>query len=201
MLHPFIPFATEKLWNAFGYEDKLIGRSDWPVASHLGDGEQAKSEMGYLQNIIRAMRNLRAEVKLPPQKMAPLMSLRLRDAPKKSLLEDNRDLVTLMARVDEVKLGAPGAPKPPKSIATVTTDWELLFPVGGLMDVEREIARFQDELDKLELEMKRVRGKLENKNFIAKAPPEVVEKERAALEEGLARKGRIEENLEGLRQS
>ena len=200
LLHPFIPFVTEELWRAFAYGDGLIGRAEWPAASGKS-WEAAKPEMEYLQEIIRAIRNLRAEVKLPPQKMAPFMSLRLKDTSKTSLVDDNRDLVTLIAKVEKIELASLGDAKPPKSIATVTDGWELLFPVGSLMDVEREIERFQDELGKLESEMKRIRGKLENKNFVDKAPPEVVEKERAAMEQGLARRRRIEENLEGLRQS
>jgi valyl-tRNA synthetase len=155
--------------------------------------------MEYLQGVIRAMRNLRAEIKLPPQKMTPSMSLRPKEEDKAALVGDNRDMVTLMAKVENVELGAFGSPKPRLSIATVTGDWELFFPVGDLMDVEREITRLRDELDKLEAEMKRVRGKLDNENFIRKAPQEVVEKERAALEQGESRKQRIRENIDGLR--
>jgi valyl-tRNA synthetase len=200
LLHPFIPFVTEELWSAFAYGGEIIGRAEWPSPARREDARQAKSGMEYLQNIIRAMRNLRAEIKLPPQKAAPLMCLRLKDQSKAGLLSDNHDLVTLMAKVGRVESGALGDPRPPKSIATVTDEWELLFPVGSLMDVEREISRLRDELGKLDTEMSRIRGKLENKNFIAKAPPEVVEKERAAMEQGEARKRRIEENIAGLGQ-
>ena len=200
LLHPFIPFVTEELWSAFAYGGEIIGRSEWPASASREDSAAAKSGMEYLQNIIRAMRNLRAEIKLPPQKAAPLMYLRPKDQSKAGLLRDNHDLVKLMAKVERVEPGSLGDARPPKSIATVTDDWELLFPVGSLMDVEREISRLRDELGKLDAEMNRMRGKLENKNFIAKAPPEVVEKERAALEQGEARRRRIEENIAGLGQ-
>jgi valyl-tRNA synthetase len=199
LLHPIIPFVTEELWDAFAFGGGIIGRGEWPVAEIYPGAATAESNMAFLQNIVRAIRNLRAEVKLPPQKAAPLMSLRLKDQGKTAIVSENDDMIRLLARVDEVELSAFGAPKPAKSIATVTGDWELFFPVGGLMDVGREITRFEDELKKLDAEMKRVAGKLGNENFIAKAPAEVVEKEKTALAEGEAKKRRIEENLEGLR--
>ncbi|MDR3164785.1 MAG: valine--tRNA ligase [Synergistaceae bacterium] len=199
LLHPIIPFVTEELWDAFAFGGGIIGRGEWPVAKSYPGAETVEYDMAFLQNIVRAIRNLRAEVKLPPQKTAPLMSLRLKDQAKTALISENSDMIKMLAKVDELELSALGAPKPAKSIATVTGDWELFFPVGSLMDVGREITRFEDELKKLDAEMKKVAGKLGNENFIAKAPPEVVEKERAALAEGEARKRRIEENLEGLR--
>jgi valyl-tRNA synthetase len=199
LLHPIIPFVTEELWEAFAFGGGLIGRGAWPEAKNYAGTKNAESDMAFLQNIVRAIRNLRAEVKLPPQKAAPLVSLRLKDQTKTALVGENGDMIRLLARVDEIELSAFGAPKPAKSIATVTGDWELFFPVGSLMDVGREITRFEDELKKLDTEMKRIAGKLGNENFIRRAPAEVVEKERTALAEGEARKRRIEENLEGLR--
>jgi valyl-tRNA synthetase len=196
LLHPIIPFVTEELWRAFAYGDGTIGRSEWPAPARADDS--AKSGMEYVQNIVRAMRNLRAEVKLPPQKMAPLMSLGLKDESRASLVNENGDMIKLTAKAESVELRPYGSPRPPKSIATVTDEWELFFPVGDLMDVGREIARLRNELDSLIADMDRVRGKLGNKNFIERAPAEVVEKERAAMAAGEARKRRIEENLESL---
>jgi valyl-tRNA synthetase len=199
LLHPIIPFVTEELWRAFGYGGMIIGRSEWPVAAAAEGYDGAKSGMEYIRNIVRAMRNLRAEVKLPPQKMAPVMALGLKDESKTSLVNENGDMIKLMAKVESVELRPYGSPRLPKSIASVTGEWELFFPVGNLMDVDREITRLRAELDKLTAEMDRIRGKLENKSFIERAPAEVVEKERAAMAEGEAQKRRIEENLEGLR--
>jgi valyl-tRNA synthetase len=199
LLHPIIPFVTEELWDAFAFGEKIIGRDTWPVAKSYAGAESAVSDMAFLQNIARAIRNLRAEVKLPPQKTASSVSLRLKDEAKTAVVRENDDMIRLLAKVDEIELSPFGAPKPAKSIATVTSEWELFFPVGGMMDIGREIARFEEELKRLDIDMKRVAGKLENENFIQRAPAEVVEKEKNALAEGEARKCRIQENLEGLR--
>jgi valyl-tRNA synthetase len=199
LLHPIIPFTTEELWDAFAYEENIIGRSAWPVGIEIESSLEVKSDMDCLQTIIRAMRNLRAEIKMPPQKAAPVMSLRFKDESRRSLVKENEDLITLTSKVEKVALDVYGSSKPPKSISSVTGEWELFFPVGELLDVDREIARLQDELDKLDAEIKRINGKLENKNFIERAPAEVVEKERASMEEFRNRKSRVSGNIDGLR--
>ncbi|MDR1916315.1 MAG: class I tRNA ligase family protein, partial [Synergistaceae bacterium] len=198
LLHPIIPFVTEELWSAFGYGDKIIGRSSWPKPRTIPNAEGYKGDMNYLQTIIRAMRNLRAEIKMPPQQTAPLMSLRLKDERRTSLVSENLDMLTLMARVEKIDLKTYGEPKPPKSLSYLTGEWDLFMPVGDLLDVDREIARLENEFEKLETEMRRIMSKLENKHFIERAPAEVVEKDRSTLADCESRKRRIEENIAGL---
>ncbi len=198
LLHPFIPFATEELWAAFGYGDGIIGREAWPRMFDVEGAGGAKSGMEFLQVLIRAMRNLRAEVKMPPQQTAPRMVLRLKDSAHSELVESNEDLLKLLTRVENIELIAAHDAKPAHSLASVTGDWELFFPVGDLLDVEKEVARLKNELDKLEKEIAKTEGKLANKNFVDRAPQEVVEKEKAALEDARSGKRRIEENIAGL---
>lgn len=198
LLHPFIPFATEELWCAFEYGDALIGRAEWPKALEVRGAEEAKSGMEFLRVLVRSMRNLRVEVKMPPQQTAPRMDLRLKDPSLCELVRANEDLIKILTRVEHIGLLSPGDAKPPHSLAAVTGDWELFFPVGELLDVEKEIARLKGELAKLEKEIAKTEGKLANPNFVDRAPGEVVEKEKAALEEARSGKRRIEENIAGL---
>ncbi len=201
LMHPIIPFATEELWAAFGYGEggEIIGRSGWPVPCPLADGEAAKNAMELVQTVVRAMRNLRAEIKLPPQQSAPRMELRLKDAADRSVVSDNADLIRLLTRIEHIELLSQEAAKPAKSLSFVTGGWELFFPVGELLDVEKEIARLEAERAKLDAEIAKTQGKLANKNFVDRAPAEVVEKERDALADARARRERIEENIAGLR--
>ncbi|MDR3321423.1 MAG: valine--tRNA ligase [Synergistaceae bacterium] len=198
LLHPVIPFTTEELWSAFGYSDALIGRSRWPVSGDVDGGSKAEEEIGCLQAIVRAMRNLRAEVKIPPQQSVPRMCLRLKDESRAALVEDNSDLASLLTKVEKIEMLGSGAPKPARCLSFVTGDWELFFPVGDLLDVAKELSRLRGELSKLDKETDRVRGKLSNPNFLDRAPAEVVEKERDALAESESRMRRIEENISGL---
>jgi valyl-tRNA synthetase len=200
LLHPIIPFTTEELWSAFGYGEGIIGRTEWPKPADVSDASDTARDMEFLQSIVRAMRNLRAEVKLPPQRQVPKMCLRLKDSSSANagLISQNADLISLLSKVEEIEPLKPDAEKPHRSLSTVTGEWELFFPVGDLLDVEKEIKRLGSELEKLDKETDRTRAKLANPNFIDKAPAEVVEKERAALEAAESRKVRMKENIASL---
>ena len=199
LMHPIIPFTTEELWSAFGYSQEIIGRAPWPTPMERQGIGEVKADMELLQEIIRAMRNLRAEIKMPPQQTAPVMSIRLKNSGKQPLLEENADMLRLLARVDKIDLLEANAAKPEKSISFVAGEWELFFPVGALLDVEKEVARLQAEAQKLDREIVKIETKLANKNFTDRAPAEVVEKERAALEDAGTQKKRLEENIAGLK--
>ncbi|MDR0649065.1 MAG: valine--tRNA ligase [Synergistaceae bacterium] len=200
LLHPIIPFATEELWSAFGFGQGIIGRSEWPKPRAAEDAPGILSDMDFLQALVRAMRNLRAEAKLPPQKLVPKMCLRLKDGSgdRAAVVSGNADLVSLLTKVEKTELLEHSAAKPPQCLSTVTGELELFFPVGELLDVEKEIKRLGAELEKLEKETARIRGKLSNANFIDRAPAEVVEKERSALDAAESQKKRIEENIASL---
>lgn len=196
LLHPIIPFTTEELWAAFGYGKGIIGREAWPTPSEVPGAEEAKRTMESLQAIVRAMRNLRAEIKMPPQQMAPEMCLRFKTATE--VLHGNEALVGMLAKVEKIVILSPEVEKPRRSLSIVTGDWELYFPVGDLLDVDKEVSRLRGELAKLERETAKIEGKLSNKNFVDRAPAEVVEKERNALSDAVSQKGRIEENIASL---
>jgi valyl-tRNA synthetase len=200
LLHPIIPFATEELWSAFGYGLTIIGRSEWPKPSLSGTDEETAGGMDFIQTLVRAMRNLRAEAKLPPQRQVPRMFLRLKDESGKAaaFAGENSDLIGLLTKVEKTELLGRDDAKPRQSLSSVTGEWELFFPVGDLLDVEKEIKRLRGELDKLEKDTERTRSKLSNPNFIGKAPADVVEKEREALSAAESRKKRIGENIAGL---
>lgn len=199
LLHPIIPFTTEELWSAFGYSHELIGRSEWPSAQRPALSDAALSDMALIQSIVRAMRSLRAEIKLPPQKNAPKMYLKLRSQSDSEVLSKNDDVIRLLAKVGSIEQLDQDAPKPAKSISFITPEWELYFPVGELLDTEKEIMRLRDELVKTEKEAQKIAAKLANKNFIERAPADVVEKERTAYESANAHAARLKDNIDGLR--
>lgn len=199
LMHPIIPFATEELWHAFAFSDDIIGKSEWPKAQRPAGADDALAEMELTQNVIRAMRNLRAEVKLPPQQSVPLMKLKLKHAAHGDALARSLDLVRLMTKVEKTEIVDESAPKPEKSVSYITADWELYFPIGDLLDVEKEIVRLNGDLAKLEKESARIAGKLNNANFISRAPQEVVEKDKETLATLNSQIARLKENIEGLK--
>lgn len=199
LLHPIVPFVTEELWQAFPFGGGCIEKQAWPVSKRESD-PQVQIKMDFLQQRVRDMRNLRVEAGLSPQKRAPKMCLILQNEALRDGIEENRDLIQMITRVEVLELPAVGGAKPPKSLATVFDGGELVFPVGDLLDVEKEVLRLRNELVKITKDIEKSERKLENADFLSRAPEEIVEKERAAVRDGLSRQMRIEANIKSLNQ-
>jgi valyl-tRNA synthetase len=122
----------------------------------------------------------------------------LKSASKAEVVVDNADLISLLTKVERLDILPLDAEKPSRCLTFVTGEWELFFPVGELLDADKEVARLRGELEKLDKDIERARLKLSNENFVGRAPADVVQKEREALLEAESRRKRIEENIAGL---
>jgi len=198
LLHPFIPFVTEELWSAFGFSTKLIEESSWPAQRNEWKFAGAVDTISDLQDLVRRIRNLRAEVNLPPQKIIPEVVLQTDDSSYINMISDNCDLVSLLTKVESIRICSTSEPKPPKSITSVLPQGELSLEVGGLLDVANEISRLTSELEQVQANLSRSRKKLDNADFIRKAPTDVVEQEKERLGESQERERRILDNLKSL---
>lgn len=199
MLHPFIPFVTEELWNLFGFGAGSVENADWPAArSHFDEGEES-GKMSYFQEIVRSFRNLRAEAGFPPQKKLPQGLLFMTDPKAQAVAERNSDLLSVLTNTETFRFLDSGGDKPPKALTSVLPFGEIFLPVGDVIDVAAEIRRLQQEMNKSEKAAEKCRKKLENGKFLQNAPQEVVEKEKSRLKEHEKKIRNIERNLEGLR--
>lgn len=201
LLHPFIPFITEELWASFSFTDGLMENEDWPEADDLLIDSSIESSMYSLQDVIRNIRNLRAEAHLPPQQAVPRLIIRTDDDAFKELLTCNSDMISMLTRVDTLDIRSISSGKPEKSLSTVLGSGELFLEVGDLIDIDSEIQRLDQELKSLEKNISTNKKKLANPNFVSKAPAEVVEQEKGRLMAGEERKLRILENINSLRNS
>lgn len=199
LLHPVVPFVTEELWHAFPFGGDFINRAHWPTCADRKDFASVES-MLFLQRLIREMRNLRAEAGFSPQQRAPKMVIIAQTHEILELIKANVDLVKMITRVDVIDIEPAGAIKPKKSLAAVFEGAEVAFPVGDLLDVPKEVARLESELVKVQKEIEKSEKKLGNSDFIARAPQDIVEKERLAVEDGKARQARINENIRSLKE-
>jgi valyl-tRNA synthetase len=198
MMHPFIPFVTEELWHHFPFGGGFIVNAGWPDGTSPRFDQKDAEAMESIQEIIRSMRNLRAEASVPPQKEIERFILRVRSPEIEASLADNQDLVRLLTRCGKLEMIPADAQSPAKSLASVLRDVDVFLPVEGLWDIEAEIRRLSEEKKKVEAELERSLAKLGNRSFVERAPAEVVEKERASVEEKRARLERIRENIESL---
>ncbi|MCX7829065.1 MAG: valine--tRNA ligase [Thermanaerothrix sp.] len=200
MMHPFIPFVTEEIWHHFPFGSSLIMSAGWPsydFGGILGE-EEVEVSMGSLQELIKGMRNLRAEASVPPQKQLSSFVIRPRDQQMEVVIQENQDLICLMTKCERLELCGADAPSPSKSLACVLPQVDVFLPVEGLWDIEGEIKRLSEEEKKVLADIDRISAKLSNRSFVERAPVEVVEKERCALEERRARLERIRENIRSL---
>ena len=197
LLHPYMPFITEEIWQHLPHEGSSIMVAPWPVCDTALVDAEAEAGMTAIMEIIKAIRNMRAEVNAAPGKKAP--AVLLVSAELKEVITANQAYIKLLGTVDELTIDDLGSSKIENAMATVVNGVEVYLPLKGLIDVEKETARLQKELDGLQKEIKRIEGKLSNQGFLAKAPAEVVAKEKAKGEEMSTKMQAIRERMDYLK--
>jgi valyl-tRNA synthetase len=190
LLNPMMPFVTEALWSAIGDgRSELLLTAPWPeYAADLRD-ESAAAEMDWVIRLITAVRAIRSEMNVPTGASLPLL---LRDAAPATAerLDRHRDLITRLARTEPPALTADEVPK--GAAQAVVEEATVVIPLAGVVDLDRERARLGKEIARLDTELDKLSKKLANRQFLAKAPQEVVQEQRDRQEEAAAAKARLE---------
>jgi len=198
LLHPFMPFITEEIWQQLPnrQEEALIVAS-WP--EHLQEHffPQEAAEIQLVQEVTRAIRNLRSQVQLPPGKKAAVI-VRASGKTAGCLQEEGHHLARL-AFAEPLTIEST-AVKPQQSLTAIISEGlEIFLPLEGVIDVKGEIERLEKELAQQQADKQKTEGKLMSEGFIKKAPPEVVAKEEARREEQAARVAWLEQRLQELK--
>ncbi|MFB4393214.1 MULTISPECIES: valine--tRNA ligase [unclassified Pseudomonas] len=185
LAHPFMPFITEEIWQRIaplaGIDGKTIMLQPWPVANESRIDVCAEGDIEWLQQLMVGLRNIRAEMNIGPGKPLPLF-LKNANADDQRRLQENEALLKKLAKVESFTvLGEQD--EAPLSATALVGDLQVLVPMAGLIDKDAELARLSKEIQRLQGEVARVGGKLSNAAFVDKAPPAVIEKERAKLAE------------------
>lgn len=194
LLHPFMPFITEEIWQHIPHKGKSIMIADWPKFRKDLAFDDAK-DMELVMDAIRGIRNIRADMNVAPSKKAKVF-VRVTDKKVAKLLKDNRDIIYTLAKVSQMEIGDESMKAPEKAMTSVIRGAEMFIPMAGLVDVNKEIDRLKKDKEKLKKELERANKKLANKNFLEKAPREVVEKERRKRTEYLDMMKKVENRLE-----
>ena len=201
LLHPFIPFVTEELWAAFGYDEAVspsIMQAPWPEPKEAYRFPEAAPAMRTLQDVVRALRNLRAEAHVAPQQPMERAVIRVDEPATAETLRASLNQISNLCKVREMSVEPMAAPRPAASLSSVVGDAEVSLPVGNVLDVPAEIARLTQEAASIEKNVAASQARLDKPDFVARAPQEVVEKERARVAEGRAQLARLKENLASL---
>ncbi|MCE2517516.1 MAG: class I tRNA ligase family protein, partial [Alphaproteobacteria bacterium] len=193
ILHPFMPFISEELWEkVFGGEGMLI-TTTWTEID-TPDAKGAAEEISFIVELITAVRSLRNEMNIPAAAKPDLVLLE-GQASKKAAIERNRPALQRLARINTISFAEA---MPGQSAQGVTQGQDFALPLEGILDFDAERARLTKELKAGEGEVKKLEGKLNNQGFMAKAPQEVVEENRRRLEAEQDTKTRLALALERL---
>lgn len=207
LLHPFIPFVSEELWEAFGYGESSGGSSimvsEWPVSNDLLRFEPSIYEMVCFQETVRAIRSLRAEAGLAPQLWVNIVYIETDNKKYADVLFSNMPQLVTLCKVKDVKLIESDANKEKTAgcLSLVTANAEINLFVGDILDIDSEIKRLEKDVIALERNLSVNLAKLGNESFLIRAPAEVVEQERGRSIEAQMRITRIKKNIENLRRS
>ncbi|MCC5973878.1 MAG: valine--tRNA ligase [Rubellimicrobium sp.] len=194
LLHPFMPFLTEELWQLTASRDTALALAEWPAhGAELVDAV-AEAEMRWVISLIEGVRSVRAQMNVPAGLYVPVLQLEA-DAAAMRAWQRNEALIRRLARIDSLTV-AEAAPK--GALTLPLTGATFALPLAGIIDVAAEKARLAKGLEKLVKEMGGMRGRLGNPAFVASAPPEVVEETRANLALREAEETRIRAALERL---
>ncbi|MFD2446238.1 valine--tRNA ligase [Bacillus sp. CGMCC 1.16607] len=199
LLHPFMPFITEEIWQNLPHQGESITMAAWPTVKEELTDANAANDMKLLVEIIRSVRNIRAEVNTPLSKKIN-MFLKAKDENIVAALENNRGYLERFCNPEELQIGI-DLNTPEKVMTAVVTGVEIILPLAGLINIDEEISRLQKEWEKLNNEVDRVQKKLSNEGFVKKAPEKVIEEERAKEQDYLEKRAAVEARINELKNS
>lgn len=197
LMHPFMPFLTEEIWQHLPHEGDSIVRASYPTRRddlHFADSVPAFEAV---MNVIRSVRNIRSEVNAPMSKPIQLF-ISTSDEATQGYLSANEATIGKFTNATELEIGR-GLTAPDKSMSAIMTGAELFIPLADLINFEEEIARLEKEVAKYEKEVERVQKKLGNPGFTGKAPAHVIDEEKAKEKDYLDKRDAVRARLEELR--
>ncbi|MCT4595701.1 MAG: valine--tRNA ligase [Anaeromicrobium sp.] len=196
LLHPFMPFITEEIWQVMPATTGSVIVADWPTYDESYEFTEEEKMMDTVMNAIRSIRNVRAEMNVVPSRKARVIVVadKAYDA-----IQAGREYFMTLASASDVLVLKEKKDIPEDAMSAVIEGAEIFLPLADLVDFEKEIERLENEKKKLEGELKRVNGKLSNEKFVGKAPTHVVEEERAKKEKYESMMEKVLDRLESMK--
>jgi valyl-tRNA synthetase len=197
VMHPFMPFITDEIWKKI----KPLSANTTQVPSIMLDrfvsfeasmlDESAEQEIEWVKSFVVGIRNIRGEMDIAPSKRLPVLLNNLNDVDHQRL-ENTQQYLTMLAKLESIEI-LEKADEAPACATALVGEMEIMIPMAGLIDKEAELARLKKAADKLVAEVQRTEGKLNNQNFVGKAPAQVIDKEKAKLADAQMQLSKIQE--------
>ena len=198
LLHPFMPFVTEHIWQHLPHEGESIMVAPWPSTLSMDGFSSAAAHMNVMMDGIKGIRNMRAEMNVPMGKRSEVILVPATEE-LKGILETHGDYFHTLGWAEKVTVLSPDAPKPENATVTVVNGLEVYLLLKDLIDADKEKERIAKEQATILKEIARLEGKLNNQGFLAKAPEAVVAKEKEKLEEYKQKQQALNEREEFLK--
>ena len=190
LLHPFMPFITEEIWQSLPVAGDALIIADWPVYTDALSFKKEEQQMESVMNAIRSIRNRRAEMNVPPSKKAALYIV----TAKPELFAEGEGFIQRLAYADQISVLSDDPANIDGMVCCTTADAKLYIPMGQLVDVSKELERISKELEKARKNLAGLEAKLSNENFTARAPENVVNAEREKAEKAKALIAQLEQS-------
>jgi len=196
LLHPYSPFITEELWVSFkNPEEQLIISETWPLSNSKWINYDVEQDVQILMDVISAVRNIRASLNVSPAKEADLSIRGSKNIC--NTLCNNENYIQRLAKLDAIHYGEK-TEKPAQSATAVVKGLELFVPLAGLIDISKEVERLEKQIQDMEGRLNAVSRKLDNANFVERAPKNVISHERNKMQNYQADLIKLQENLNSL---
>ncbi|MGM0547802.1 MAG: valine--tRNA ligase [Bacillota bacterium] len=196
LLHPVMPFITEEIWQKLPGTEGTIMRAKYPQQKENCLNSKAEEKMELIMNVIKAVRNIRNEMKVNPGRR--IKALLTAPESKIEILKEGREYIENLARIKDLTIGGDELERPDKVSTSIVKEVEVILPLAGMIDLDKEIERMKKEIKEMEFEIKRAQGKLNNEGFVNNAPADLVEGEKQKLKEYQEKKEKLIERQKEL---
>lgn len=197
LLHPLMPFITEEIWQKLPHKGESIMISSWPEYKKKYVNKDAEEKMDKIMNIIKTIRNIKSDMNISYSKKIDLY-LNITEGGNLELIKENLYYIETLVKIKSLKIKK-GIRKPAYSATGVLEGVEVFVPLKGIINISEETARLEKRLTKIKNELNTVFKKINNQDFLSKAPADIIKKERGKADELRDIKGRLENNLKTLR--
>ena len=196
LLHPFMPYITEEIWQTIKAEGDTVMLAEYPVADEKLIDKDVEKSFEYIKELISSLRNIRAEAGISPAKPAKVV-IKSSDESELNTIKENYFFITKLGNLESIEYGK-DMEKPAQSGFRVTGNSEVYMILKGLLDIEAEVKKLQAQLDKVAVELEKMNAKLSNEKFTSKAPAHILERDRRIQKEYQDKFDKLSENIKEL---
>lgn len=196
LLHPFMPYITEEIWQTIKAEGETVMLAQYPAADEKLIDKDVEKSFEYIKELISSLRNIRAEAGISPAKPAKVV-IKSSDESELNTIKENYFFITKLGNLESIECGK-DMEKPAQSGFRVTGNSEVYMILTGLLDIEAEVKKLKAQLDKVAVELEKMNAKLSNEKFTSKAPAHILERDRRIQKEYQDKFDKLSENIKEL---